>query len=103
MRVASVLMLLVLALAVASAVFAQAPTGTISGTVTDASGAVVPSASITITNKATGIARVMNANTDGLYSAPSLLPGEYEVKAEMQGFRTTVRAAQVLAASPTPA
>ena len=100
MRVASVLMLLVLALAATSVVFAQA-TGSISGTVTDASGAVVPNASVTITNKATGIARAVNANTDGLYSAPSLPPGEYEVKAEMQGFRTTVRAATVLAGSPT--
>jgi Carboxypeptidase regulatory-like domain len=82
-------------------IHAQAPTGTISGTVTDASGAVVPSAVVTITNKANGSERVLNANSDGLYSAPSLPPGDYEVKAEMQGFRTTVRAAQVLAGSPT--
>lgn len=80
---------------------AQAPTGTISGTVTDASGAVVPNATITITNKATGVARTLTANSEGLYSAPALLPGEYEVKAELQGFRTTVRSAQVLAGSPT--
>jgi carboxypeptidase family protein len=100
-RVASALMLLVLAFAAVSVVFAQAPTGIISGTVTDSSGAVVPNATVTITNKATGIARVINANTDGLYSAPSLPPGDYEVKVEMQGFRTTIRAAQVLAGSPT--
>ncbi len=80
---------------------AQAPTGTILGTVTDSSGAVVPNATITITNKATGVARTLTANTEGLYSAPALAPGEYEVRSELQGFRTTVRDAQVLAGSPT--
>jgi hypothetical protein len=79
---------------------AQAP-GIILGTVTDASGAVVPNATITITNKATGVARTLTANTEGLYSAPALNPGEYEVKSELQGFRTTVRDAQVLAGSST--
>src|SRR5580704_4608572 len=82
-------------------VLAQAPTGTILGTVTDASGAVVPNASVTVTNKATANTRTLTANTDGLYSAPALPPGDYEVKVEMQGFRTTVRSAQVLAGSPT--
>src|SRR5579871_1283678 len=80
---------------------AQTATGTISGTVTDESGAVIPSATVTITNKATGNARALTANTEGLYSAPALPAGDYEVRAEMQGFRTEVRPAQVLAGSST--
>jgi Carboxypeptidase regulatory-like domain len=82
-------------------VFAQAPIGTITGTVTDATGAVVASATITITNKATSAARTLTANAEGLYSAPALVPGDYEVRAEMQGFRTLVREAQVTAGSTT--
>jgi hypothetical protein len=78
-------------------IWAQAPTGTILGTVTDSSGAVVPSSTVTITNKATGTARTLTANAEGLFSAPALLAGEYEVRGEMEGFRTTVRDATVLA------
>ena len=80
---------------------AQTATGTITGTVADESGAVVPGATVTITQKSTGNARTLTTNTEGLYSAPSLLAGDYEVRAEMQGFRTLVRDAQVLAGSDT--
>lgn len=80
---------------------AQEPTGIISGTVTDASGAVVPNATITITNKATGAARTAATNAEGLYSAPALLPAEYEVRVEQTGFRTVVAAAQVVAGGTT--
>jgi len=76
-------------------VYAQAPTGTISGTVTDESGAVVPNATVTITNKDTGFIRTVTTNAEGLYTAPSLPAGQYEVRAEMQGFRTTLRPAEV--------
>ncbi|HML18778.1 MAG TPA: carboxypeptidase regulatory-like domain-containing protein [Bryobacteraceae bacterium] len=82
-------------------VHAQAPTGTITGTVTDVSGAVVPNANIIITNKATGTNRTLTANAAGLYSAPALPPGDYEVRVEMQGFRTTIREASVVAGSST--
>lgn len=81
--------------------YGQVPTGSISGTVTDSSGALVANATVTITNKATGIARPVQANTEGLYSAPSLPPGDYEVKAEMAGFKTTVRSANVIAGTNT--
>ncbi|PYS46486.1 MAG: hypothetical protein DMG13_29875, partial [Acidobacteria bacterium] len=94
-------LLIVLPLVAAATLSAQTATGMISGTVTDESGAVVPSAILTVTNKATGNARTLTANEDGLYSAPALPAGEYEVRAEMQGFRTEVRAAQVLAGSST--
>ncbi len=93
--------LLALCLALSGAIFAQAPTGIISGTVTDASGAVIPSATVTVVNKATNALRTMNANAEGLYSAPALPPGDYEVRTEMQGFRTVVRDAIVVAGSTT--
>src|SRR5947208_17082549 len=93
--------LFVLLVVVSAVVFAQAPVGIISGTVTDPSGALVPNASVTINDKATGGTRSLAANAEGLYSAPALPAGEYEVRVEMQGFRTTVRDAQVLAGSTT--
>jgi hypothetical protein len=96
------LMLLLLALvAMCASLFAQAPTGTILGTVTDNTGAVIPNATITITNKATGAARDTVSNAQGIYSAPALQPGDYEVRAVMQGFRTLVRNATVLTGTNT--
>ena len=91
----SALMLVVVLLVGAVALYAQAPTGTISGAVTDESGAVVPNASVTITNKDNGFTRTVTTNAEGLYSAPSLPAGQYEVRVEMQGFRTLVRQAEV--------
>jgi hypothetical protein len=88
-------LLALLLVAMSMITFAQAPTGTITGTVADDSGAVVPNASVTITNKATGAARTVITNSEGFYSAPSLPAGEYEVKAEFKGFRATLRPATV--------
>ena len=76
-------------------------TGLITGTVADQSGAMVPGAPITITNKTTGAIRNVSASAEGLYSAPSLPAGDYEVRAEVQGFRTLVRPATVDAGSST--
>jgi len=75
--------------------YAQAPTGIIIGTVTDESGAIVPNVSVSVTNKATGFTRTITTNAEGLYSVPALPAGEYEVRVEAQGFRTTVRTAIV--------
>ena len=68
---------------------AQTVTGTIQGNVTDSSGAVVPSADITITNQDTGVARAATSNNEGVYNVPSLLPGKYSVEAKAQGFAPT--------------
>jgi hypothetical protein len=84
-----------------SALQAQAPAGTITGSVTDASGAGIPGATLVITDKATNTTRNLEANGSGLFSAPSLPPGDYDVRATMQGFRTTQRDAQVVAGSTT--
>ncbi len=96
-RITSTRMLLVLFLVSSSVAYAQLPTGVIEGTITDASGAIVPNASITITNKATGVARDLKANSGGLYSAPALNAGDYEVKVELTGFKTVVQSATVTA------
>lgn len=97
----SLLILLFMVLWSSVVLQAQTATGSISGTVTDESGAVVPSATVTVTNKATGAARNLTANSEGLFSAPALQAGDYEVKVEVRGFRTEVRQAQVLAGNAT--
>src|SRR5260370_25481934 len=70
---------------------AQVAGGTISGTVVDSSGRVIPNASISITNIATGISRAVTTNTDGVYTAPNLLPGTYDLTFTAAGFKTEVR------------
>src|SRR5215470_7037546 len=71
-------------------VLAQNPTGSIRGTVTDPQGAVIQNATVTVTNKATGDIRKVSTNAEGIYAVENLLPGEYEVKIEAQGFATEV-------------
>src|SRR5712692_3598432 len=70
---------------------AQVAGGTISGTVVDSSGSVIPKASVSITNLATGINRTVTTNEDGLYIAPNLLPASYELTFTAPGFKTEVR------------
>src|ERR1051326_8039523 len=65
-------------------------TGSIQGTVTDPNGAVIPNAAVTITNKATGQAIKITSSGSGTYSSGPLLPGNYEVRVEAQGFQTQV-------------
>jgi hypothetical protein len=60
----------------------------LTGTVTDASGAVMPGVKVTITNIGTGVVRALETNASGAYLAPELVPGTYEVKAEASGFKT---------------
>ncbi len=60
--------------------------GTISGTVTDKSGATIPDAKITITNKATGQSQNATTNTAGYYVVTNLTPGTYDVIAAKEGF-----------------
>ncbi len=71
-----------------SAFVASAQEGTIVGTVTDASGAVVPNAKVTITNTDQNQSHDTTSNESGQYVAPSLGIGHYTVKAEVAGFKT---------------
>lgn len=70
---------------------AQNATGAINGTVKDQNDAVIPNAIVTVTNKATGTTRKLDAGSDGKFWFENLQPGIYEVKAEVQGFATQVQ------------
>ena len=80
---------LILMAATPSALFAQAVTGTLLGTVTDSTGAVIAGAKVTVTNQNTGFTRTVKTDAIGEYTAPSIPTGTYTVLAEMDGFKTT--------------
>jgi len=63
-------------------------TGSIQGTVTDPNGAVIPNATITITNKGTGQSSKVTSSATGTFSSGGLQPGEYTVRVEAKGFQT---------------
>ncbi len=67
--------------------FAQS-TAALQGVVTDPSGAVVPGATITIRNTATGATRTVRTDSDGNYAAPSLIPGPYTIDVSANGMQT---------------
>ena len=69
-------------------VAAQAVTGTILGTVTDPSGAVLPGATVTVTNQETSFSRTVVSDQLGEYTAPSLPTGTYTVAGELSGFKS---------------
>src|SRR5215471_8977952 len=77
-----------IAVCMAAPVFGQAVSGTILGTVTDLTGAVRPSAKVTVVNEGTGLSRTMTADSNGEYVFPSLPTGRYTVMAEVTGFKT---------------
>src|SRR5450759_3633858 len=85
------------------ALSAQAPTGEIAGTVYDASGAVVPNASIKVKNAATAFERVLLSNQSGQYSVASLAAGAYEMRVEAPGFHTLLVRAVVATGGVTTA
>lgn len=69
---------------------AQHPTGTVTGVVTDPTGAVVAHAGVSVVNKATNLQLRLTTTAAGAYTASGLLPGVYEVRIEAQGFRMAV-------------
>ena len=69
---------------------AQVTTATISGTVSDSSGATVPDASVQVKNTGTGITQSTNTDGQGRFTVPSLVVGEYQVTASKAGFQTVV-------------
>src|SRR3989449_5046958 len=70
---------------------AQVTGATLSGTVTDTSGAVIPGVMVSIKNRGTGVVRNVSSDEAGLYSAPNLLAGSYDVTASAAGFSTVTQ------------
>ena len=79
--------LIALLLSVAGALRAQTTFATITGTVTDATGAVIPNLKVTARNVATGIETTTKSNEAGIYTLAQLKEGEYTVRAQGAGFK----------------
>ena len=77
-----ILFVMGLMLALTSLTFAQSSAGTIQGTVTDATSAVIQGASVVITNRGTGRAITVTTNGEGLFSLPALDPAPYKVEVD---------------------
>jgi hypothetical protein len=78
-------------------VYGQVAGATLTGSATDAAGAVIANVKIMIKDVSTGISRDVNTDSAGFYSAPNLLPGKYEVSASAPGFSTEVHSGMTLA------
>src|ERR1700730_489395 len=76
--------------------FAQLPTGTILGTVKDASAGVVAGANVTVRNTETGLTRALPTGDDGVYRFSALPVGHYDVRVEREGFKSTTQKGIVL-------
>src|SRR3990172_6001315 len=78
----------------------QMGTGTIDGRMVDATGAVLPGASVTLTNADTGLSRTVTTDASGRFRVPLLPVGPYVLTAELAGFQTLRRHGLVLTVSP---
>jgi hypothetical protein len=90
-RARIVTIVLLAAASLAAPARAQDARGTITGTVRDTSGAIVPGATVTVTNVAMGTEIPLVTNEAGIFQAPFLIPGTYRVRAELAGFRQAAR------------
>jgi hypothetical protein len=98
LRSIQIALLVVSLFAVSARLYAQAgATGTILGTVTDSTGAIISNAVVTVTNAATGAKVRLTSSSSGDYQASSLNPGSYSVTAEMAGFQKSVTSTFTLA------
>ncbi|WP_321476898.1 TonB-dependent receptor [uncultured Paludibaculum sp.] len=95
-RSASAGALLALLLALAPFAFAQSSLATLTGTVSDSSGALIPSAKVHLVNTATGEALNATVNDSGIYVIPQIKPGSYILTAESQGFKQHHHAGLIL-------
>ena len=92
------LLCLVLSLSTVTAV-AQSAFGSISGSVTDPAGAVIPGANVTVTNESTGTQQTTETNNTGDFVFPALRPATYTITAEKQGFEKLEKTGAVLVAA----
>jgi hypothetical protein len=101
-RFSCAIMLWVAAALCSVPVCAQGLFGTISGTVSDPSGGVIPNATVTVINTNTNVKTVVQTNGTGDYSVSSLIPGTYRVEASASGFKNAVQNNIVLRVDANP-
>ncbi len=89
-KILAPLIAIAFSLSVAVSMYSQVTGATLSGTISDPSGGVIPEARISISNTATGISQDFQSDSAGYYTAPNLAPGIYEVKVTAKGFNTAV-------------
>jgi hypothetical protein len=89
-------------LAITISLYGQAATASISGRVTDATGAVIADAPVTIKNLGTSAVQTVNTDGQGRYSVPDLPIGTYQVQASKGGFQTSVRSGITLEVGGSP-
>lgn len=97
----SVLAGLVLAVLLAVPAIAQQTTGNISGRIVDQQGAIIPGATVTAVNTATGFNRTVVSDSVGIYTLTALPVGSYDIKVELSGFQPTNRKGVVVNVSQT--
>ena len=91
MRLCQMIIVAVVVLLIVGAARAQSPNGTISGTVFDPLGRVIPGAEITVVNDATRVQSYTKTNGDGVYVVPNLPPGSYRLQVAKFGFKTLIK------------
>ena len=94
-----VLFVLVAVLSFSTALTAQTITGSISGTVVDSSGGVIPGATLTLTGEKTGTSRTGVTDSEGRFTFAALQPGSFVLKVERQGFQTYEQREIILSAN----
>lgn len=91
MRLRQIVVIAVVSLLIVGAARAQSANGTISGTVFDPVGRVIPGAEITVVNDATRVQSYTKTNGDGVYVVPNLPPGSYRLQVAKPGFKTLIK------------
>src|SRR5215510_9603162 len=100
LRLRSTILMVVISLfACAIQAQAQTITGSISGVITDSTGGVIPSATVTLASEKTGQTRTAATNGEGRFNFAALQPGSYWLKVERQGFQAFEQRAIILSAN----
>lgn len=102
MRIAKLIFLFAFAALLSVYVFAQTGTSSLRGTVTDPKGAVIPGATVTISNPQTGYTRTVKSNSQGVYQFLEVPPATYRLTSDASGFATLTQANVILMVN-TPA
>jgi hypothetical protein len=90
-RVLAVGLVAIAIITAAAPASAQVLYGSVTGSVTDSQGAIIPGVTVTITNKENNLTRETTTNAEGNYNIGNVLPGVYDVKTALQGFREVIR------------